>query len=61
MTQLAVEPIEFDPHELQAMHKYCLKYRDLVRNGGKPTQEQDDSFMLFQRACYWSRVAHGPH
>lgn len=40
------------------MHKYCLRYRDLVRGGKTPTKEQDEQFMLFQRACYAHGVAY---
>ena len=49
----------FTPAELQAMHSYCLKYRDLVRSGNKPTPGQDDKFMAFQKVCYAEGAAHG--
>jgi|GEM_PF-3001236 len=49
----------FEPYELQAMHRYCLEYRDLVRGGGTPTPEQDEMFMAFQRVCYAEGVALG--
>jgi hypothetical protein len=50
---------DFTGKELAAMHRYCLKYRDLVHGGGTPSQEQDDKFMLFQKACYAGGIAHG--
>ena len=49
----------FSPEELQQMHRYCLKYRDLVRGGGTPTPEQDTQFMVYQRICHQEGVAHG--
>ncbi len=49
---------DFTPAELQSMHRYCLKYRELVRGGNKPTAEQDEKFMLFQRVCYQAGVAY---
>lgn len=52
-TQAAYMPApEFTHSELQALNRYCLKYRDLVRGGGTPTAEQDQQFMLFQSVCY---------
>ena len=51
-------PIDFTPAELQAMCRYCCKYRDLVRTGGKPTPEQDETFFLFQRIAYTFEVAY---
>ena len=42
----------FTANELQAMHRYCLKYRDLVRGSGTPTVEQSEYFMAFQQVCY---------
>jgi hypothetical protein len=48
----------FTDRELQAMHRWCLKYRDLVRSGGTPTPEQDEKFLLFQKACYAEGVAY---
>jgi hypothetical protein len=50
---------EFTHAELQAMHRYCLKYRDLYRSGGTPTPEQGEKFMLFQFVCYAEGVADG--
>jgi len=55
----APPPPDFTLAELQAMHRYCLKYRDLVRGGGTPTTEQDAMFMLFQRVTYSAGVACG--
>jgi len=48
----------FTPTELQALHGFCLKYRDLVRVGGKPTPEQDEKFMRYQAICYKAGVAY---
>ena len=49
---------EFTSAELLAMHRYCLKYRDLLRGGGTPTAEQDEYFLLFQRITYAFEVAY---
>ncbi|MCB1688643.1 MAG: hypothetical protein KDI33_09170 [Halioglobus sp.] len=49
---------EFAPDELQAMHKFCLQYRELVRGGDKPSQYQDIHFMLYQVLCYAAGVAY---
>ena len=49
----------FSDIELTQMHRYCLRYRDLVRGGGTPTKQQDELFMQFQRICYMEGVAHG--
>jgi hypothetical protein len=48
----------FSDIELTQMHNYCLKYRDLVRGGGRPTKEQSTRFMKFQRVCYGEGIAH---
>ena len=48
----------FTPEELQAMHRYCMKYRDLVCDGGTPTKEQDGKFMAFQKVCYAAGLAY---
>jgi len=47
-----IAPQEFTPDEMQSVHRWCLKYRDLVRGGGTPTAEQDAKFMLFSRVVY---------
>ncbi len=47
----------FSVQELQAMHRWCLKYRDLVRGGGIPTPVQDRRFMAYQTATHWAGVA----
>ncbi|MCB1679140.1 MAG: hypothetical protein KDI16_10715 [Halioglobus sp.] len=49
---------EFTQIELQAMARYCLQYRDLVRGGGTPTPEQDNQFLLFSRVCYAEGAAY---
>lgn len=49
----------FTPEELQAMHRYCLKYRDLVRSGGTPTEAQTEKFRAFSNVCYLEGVACG--
>lgn len=54
---LLAKPPIFTPAELQSMHRYCLKYRQLVRSGGTPIQEQHERFMLFQAVCYAEGVA----
>lgn len=48
---------DFTPAELRAMHRWCLRYRDLVRGGGTPSKDQDELFMLFSRATYAAGVA----
>jgi hypothetical protein len=48
----------FTPGELQAMHRYCLKFRDLVRGGGTPSGVQSTNFLLFQRITYAFEVAY---
>jgi hypothetical protein len=49
---------EFTKTELQAMHRYCLKYRDLVRSDGTTRQDQDEKFILFSRVCYAEGIAY---
>jgi hydrogenase maturation factor len=52
----STDPITADPKftqsELQAMHRYCIKYRDLVCSGQTPEKEQDHTFLLFAAVCY---------
>ena len=48
---------EFSNQELQALHRWCLKYRDLVRGGDTPTEVQGERFLLFSRVCYGEGVA----
>lgn len=50
---------EITAQELRAMHRWCLKYRDLVRSGGKPSPEQDRRFMLFAPVCYATGAVDG--
>jgi hypothetical protein len=47
----------FEEYELQAMHRYCLKYAILVLSDKQPTPEQDENFLLFSRICYATGVA----
>ena len=47
----------FTPDEVQTMHRYCLKYRDLVRSGGKASGKQSINFMRYQAITYSERVA----
>ena len=47
----------FTQSELLAIHRYCLRYRDLVRGGGVPTRDQDQKFIAFQRVTYGEGVA----
>ena len=49
---------DFTDTELQQMHRYCLKYRDLIRGGGTPANDQDEMFLAFQRVCYGEGVAY---
>jgi len=49
---------KFTVDELQEMHDYCLVYRDLVRGGGIPTEEQSEYFMSYQQVCYAEGVAY---
>ena len=48
---------KFTTNELQAMHRYCLKYRDLVRSGETPTDTQSLKFLRFQTICYAEGIA----
>jgi hypothetical protein len=48
----------FTPQELDAMNRYCLRFRDLVRAGGTPSAEQEASFMRYQQICYSEGAAH---
>ena len=50
--------VAFTTAELEAMNRYCLKFRDLVRGGGTPTKQQEDSFMQYQAICYQEGAAH---
>jgi hypothetical protein len=50
---------EFEESELQAMHEWCLNYRDLVRSGERPTQQQDARFLNYQAVCYAAGIACG--
>ena len=52
-----IAPQEFTPDELEAMHRWCLKYRDLVRAGITPTLEQDAQFRILARVTYETGVA----
>jgi hypothetical protein len=49
---------DFTDKELLQLHRYCLKYRDLVRSGSTPTALQDLNFMSYQTICYEQGVAH---
>ncbi|RLA42561.1 MAG: hypothetical protein DRR42_23205 [Gammaproteobacteria bacterium] len=49
----------FSDIELIQMHNYCIKYRDLVRSGAAPTEEQSTRFMKYQRVCFGEGVAYG--
>lgn len=49
----------FTPRELQAMHLYCLQYRDLVRSGGRPSYWETLKFRAFSNICYAEGVAYG--
>ena len=42
----------FTKDELEYLHLYCLIYRDNVRKGYRPTQEEDSQFRSFARVCY---------
>lgn len=56
-TEEHIEAPELTQPELQAMHRWCLKYRVLVCGGETPTSEQDAEFLLFSRVCYAEGVA----
>lgn len=49
---------EFTQAELLAFHRWCLKYRALVRGGGTRNKEQGEQFQLFSKACYAYGVAY---
>lgn len=50
---------KFSDSELQQMHRYCLKYRGLVRSGKTPNDDQTRRFLLFSRVTYAEGVAGG--
>ena len=56
---LAEAQPEFSAEELRAMHRWCLQYRDFVRDGGTPSPEQDAQFRAFSTTCYATGVAYG--
>lgn len=58
MTAALTVTLDFTESELQAMHRYCLKYRDLIRSGSRPTAVQDITFMTYQQFCYELGVAY---
>lgn len=47
----------FTQAELQAMHRYCIKYLDLVRGGETPTDNQSTDFKPFQTIFYAEAAA----
>ena len=47
-----IAPPDFTTAELQAMHRWCLRYRDRVRCGDNPTAEQDARFMAYSAIGY---------
>lgn len=49
--------MDFTEKELAQMHRYCLKYRDLVRSGKTPATEQDRKFRAFSKVTYAKGVA----
>jgi hypothetical protein len=51
------QPI-FTQSELHEIHSYCLQYRDLVRAGGIPTDNQTEQFLAFSNVCYGEGVAY---
>jgi len=52
-----IAPPDFTTAELQAMHRWCLIYRDAVRAGITPTIEQDAQFRILARVTYETGVA----
>jgi hypothetical protein len=53
MDKLMITPSpEFTPAELQAMHRWCLKYRDRVRNGDVPGSDDDELFLDLSAITY---------
>lgn len=55
-----IQPVrpEFTAAELMEMDEYCRIYRDLVRGGGIPSEEESEYFMAYQGACYVLGIAH---
>lgn len=57
----ATQPNSTNPglsrRELLAMHRYCLKYRALVRSNGTPSDEQSRTFILFSATTYEEGIA----
>lgn len=54
--QLPLDRPKYSLVELQAMHRYCLHYRNLVLRGSTPTKDQDEEFKAFQKVCYGEGV-----
>jgi hypothetical protein len=50
---------EFSQTELRAMHRWCLKYQDVVCSDGTTTPEQDRKFLAFSKVTYSEGVALG--
>tara|TARA_R110002072_G_scaffold300788_1_gene478953 strand:+ start:2377 stop:2622 length:246 start_codon:yes stop_codon:yes gene_type:complete len=44
--------------ELEALNRYCLKFRYLVHGGRTPTAEQEEKFMRYQAICHREGAAH---
>ena len=55
---LRSDPPEFSAALLQQLHRYCLKYSDLVRSDRVPNSAQSANFRLFSKICYEYGVAH---
>jgi hypothetical protein len=49
--------MDFTKKELVQMHRYCMKYRDLVRSGKTPATEQNRKFRAFSKVTYAKGVA----
>ena len=45
--------------ELEYMHSWCLYYSAKVKRGEKPTDIEDEKFMLYQWETYSAGVAYG--
>lgn len=48
-----------DQNELPSLldfHKYCLAYRNKVRSGETPTEEENRKFMAYQKICYQTGI-----
>jgi len=54
---LSAETIALSLDQGRKIRADQFNYRDLVRDGGTPTKEQDEAFLAFQKVCYGEGVS----